>query len=68
MDRLRAKPLAGHHGHRCLWGFSSAPTAELSSASQQPKHPGEKAMHGAGPRSATSLKAVQKVVNLNRQV
>lgn len=30
---LGRKPAARHHGQGCPWGFSSAPTAELSSAS-----------------------------------
>lgn len=50
------------------WGSSTAPIAELSSASQQPKHPGENAVHAAGPHSTNPHKDIEKVVNLNRQV
>lgn len=61
---LGSKPAARQHGQGCPWGFFSAPTAELSSASSS-QNTLVKTPHR---ELCNPHKDAEKVVNLNRQV
>lgn len=60
---LGSKPAARQHGQECPWGFSSAPTAELSSASSS-QNTLVKMLHG---ELCNPHKDAEEAVNLNRQ-